>query len=200
MIVRNENTTMCCSYVVLLVIASIGCTTSVHPLLLKEDLSVDIDLSGEWIRHSPVAPGEAKEVRRMILKRVGDTAVYDVKGEDGEQVFDALQVGKVGSIRIGELRGGPRDGHSPFESGLPLYGFARFEIVNDDLQVFPVNDVEILRRLTERKASYLVHESGPGAEWVIITATTTELQSLIKAFADDIFASSPIVFKRTTGK
>jgi len=86
----------CIVLVLLLVIANVGCTTSVHPLLLKDDLSTDVDLSGEWSRHATDLPAQDNEKSRVILKRVGDTAVYDVKGEDGEPVV----IGSA-SLRVG---------------------------------------------------------------------------------------------------
>jgi len=72
--------------------------------------------------------------------------------------------------------------------------------MNDELKIYPINDPELRRRLSEKKLAYLLYEPGPGEEWLVITATTAELQSLIKSSADSIFARSPIVFKRIRAK
>lgn len=178
---------LCC----LSVLLSSGCTYSVHPILLKSDQTTDIDLSGTWALKPE--PTERSDWCRFSMQSVDRGANY-VGAIDGGKRFTA-RIGKLGADRF--LQFSMAEQKSP-ESGLlssvPVYVIARFEVVDDELRIFPVGQNRAIPWFDGHNIHYRLIDTG--VRHCVLTDDTPTLQKLLKDHGDELFAKTGLIFTR----
>ena len=182
---------------VLIVAAASGCTFSVHPILNTDDLTTDIDLTGTW-KHA-VAEGETEpdDPEKWTLQGFANNSSYDATGNHSPQEF-IVDVGRLGEQRYLQFTRSDRSlsDDSPILSGVPVYGFARFELEGDELRVYPIRDQTVGDLLTKHAVPFRIFAPSDMGRWCIITAETRVLQQLIGEQSDLLFATEPTVLRR----
>ena len=180
---------------VLSVIVLSGCTSSVHPILTNADFTKDVNLSGTWRQHSQ--PDTHRNPAPFVIEADGynRNASYDVVAAGQEFT---LQIGRIGDGRYMQFIRSDLmpEKANPFLASLPVYGFARFERKGEELRVYPINDRIIRKLLKNADLPYRNYAPGDMREWCILTAQTSELQTLIRESGKEMFSNSPLVFRR----
>jgi hypothetical protein len=189
------------SFLVVLGLATLlpGCTYSVYPILTDADLTKDLDLSGTWRQDTPPGKDDDKKTAGYSFEvAADDTSRYFVlpEGMDAEDELD-LRIGKIGDRRFLQfIRSNfPVENGGPL-SGLPVYGFARFETRGDELRVFSIDHRQVRKLLLKNDIPFRVYDQGRMYPWIVLTAQTAELQSLIRDSGGKLFRKSPVTFRR----
>ena len=184
-------------FIVVCAIATSGCTFSVHPILTKDDLTKDVDLSGTWER---VVPPDAKSSLQPVvvsLDGYDENTSYDAEYKQTAQEFE-LEVGKIGEQRYLQFTRFDLSlqDDAPLLARLPVYGLARFEVQGDELHVFAVDDQAVRKLLKKNDIAFRDYHPTDMLEWCVISEDTTALQKLIREHGDDLFVTQPTVFRR----
>lgn len=184
---RVRTLVLCCLSILLFT----GCTYSVHPILLESDQTTDIDLSGTW-----AMPAKSQE-RRGRLE-------FSIQSADGGANYvGVIDGGKPFAARIGKLA----DAHylqlSPHEptrkepgllSSIPVHLIARFEVVNDELRIFPIGHDNAIPWFDEHKVSHRLIDTV--VKHCVLTDDTPTLQKLFKDHGDKLFSKTGLTFTR----
>lgn len=183
--------------IVVLAIALSGCTFSVHPILKERDLTKDVDLSGTWKQQVPPDAKPEFTPIEVSLEGYDDNSLYDAEYKNTAQEFD-VRIGRIGDRRVVQfirsdllLRN-----ESPVLARLPVYGFARFEMKDKELHLFPVHDQGVRKLLQRNDVAFRNYHPSDMLEWCIISDRTSVLQKLIHDHGDDLFKKTPAVFRR----
>ncbi len=177
-----------------------GCAFSVQPILTKDDLTRDLDLSGIWTQQPPPDAKPDFEPIKISLEGYDENTSYDAIYQNAKQEFD-LRVGKIGEqrylqfIRTDLLLGDD----APVLAKLPVYGFARFELKGDELHVFPTHTQglqKVHKLLQKHDVAFRDYRSTDMLYWCIITDRTSVLQKLVRDHGDELFQEQPYVFRR----
>jgi len=186
-------------YWMILALALSGCTFSIHPVLTKDDLTKDVDLSGEWERVPPASDTSNSEPYVVVLAGFDSNSAYDAEWKYVAQEFD-VRVGKIGDQRILQFIRSDlllKD-DAPVLAKLPVYGFARFELQGNELRVFPVDDRGVRKLLGRQDIAFRDYKPTDMLEWCVISERTSRLQQLIREHGDALFHKEPQRFRRTT--
>ena len=186
------------SFLIVLGLAAVlpGCTYSVYPILTDADLTKDLDLSGTWRQDTSPGKGGDKKTAVISFEDYSDNTSYYVVSEGSAYELD-LCIGKIGDRRLLQfIRSDFSDENGGPLAGLPVYGFARFETRGDELRVFFIDDQQVRKLLRKKDIPFRVYDQDPMYQWVVLTAQTAELQSLIRESGDELFRKSPITFRR----
>ena len=182
-----------------LLIFAPGCTLSVHPVLKKADLSQDVDLSGTWKQRQPSSTDPKWQPMVITCQGYDDHSVYDAVYQKGGQEFE-LQLGKIDSKRYLQFVRSDLtlEKEHPVLSRVPVYGFARFEVkTKNELYVYPlIFDRDVRKVLQREKMPYLDYKPSDMLEWCVITASTAQIQELIRKKGDELFENKPVIFDR----
>jgi hypothetical protein len=176
-----------------------GCTFSIHPVLTKDDLTKDVDLSGQWERVPPPSDKSNSDPYVVVLEGFDSNTAYDAVLKNFDQEFE-VRVGKIGDQRILQLVRSDlllKD-DAPVLAKLPVYGFARFELKGDELRVFPVDDQGVRSLLGRQDIAFRDYKPSDMLEWCVISERTSRLQKLIREHCDALFRKEPQQFRRTT--
>jgi hypothetical protein len=195
-----------------------GCisSSSVHPILTDDDLSHDVDLVGMW-RQVDLDKDQG-EHQPFTLEGWDDNARYDMtltfskseqetrseRRQKGYPVIPAeydVTVGKIDDILLLQARrselitGGPS-----FFEGVVTYTFARFELKDDVLLVYTINDQALETLLPKTTMSHFMHKPSDWARNIVITESTKRVQQFLKEYHETIFHSKPLKLQRVTSK
>lgn len=178
-----------------------GCTCSVYPVLTDDNLTNDVDLTGTWREEAQGKPNDRSQPAVVSLEGYADHTSYDLTTSDVSADFE-LQVGRLGEHRILQFvrQDSPAGYTSSVLTGLPVYRMARFELRDDQLLVFPVRDEKVIELLRRHKIDHRIHSPAPPVEWVVMTATTRELQTLVRDAAPELFRKSPVIYRRISSE
>lgn len=195
----------------LVVLGSTGCicTTTIHPLLTEKDHLHDSDLSGTW--HQVVAKGKQPQVPDFTCEGWDKNACYDVtialpkpeaeakapRGKELPTRYDMV-AGKIGDLKLLQIRRSELDTGGPsFYEGVVAYTFARFELKDDQLLIYPIDNGSLERWLPKSDIHYLMHKPDDWAQNIVLTDSTPELQAFVKQHHDIIFIKAPLQFERS---
>ena len=195
-----------------------GCisSSSVHPILTDDDLSHDVNLNGTW-RQVELEKGQG-EHQPFNLEGWDDNGRYDLtltfsqseqktrseRQKKGFSVIPAeydVTVGKIDGISLLQARrselitGGPS-----FFEGVVTYTFARFEVKDDVLLVYTINDQALETLLPKTTMSHFMHKPSDWARNIVITEPTTQVQRFLEEHHQMIFHSKPLRFQRVATK
>ena len=198
-----------------LLLVSVGCTYSLHPLLAPSDLTEEYDLSGVWSTMVEVSDTEHKELRVELVARSRST--YGLTFQQGAEMFFGLtenrpangtkkdhpipkewqlQIGKLGGKHYIQLITDPDLSESPFVGGVPVYLLARVEVDGDQLKVYHLDDANAADLADRIDLPRIVHELGGAAEFTTLTMSTKELQRVITHHGDKLFQKKPMTYRR----
>ena len=197
-------------------VAFSGCisSSSVHPILTDVDLTHHVNLSGTW-RQVSLEEGQGTH-RPFTLEGWDDNGRYDMtltfseseqqarseRRQKGYPVIPAeydVAVGKVENIPLLQARrselvtGGPS-----FFEGVVTYTFARFEIKDDLLLVYTINDQALETLLPKTTMSHFMHKPSDWARNIVITEPTKRVHQFLKEHHETVFHSKPLQFQRVT--
>jgi hypothetical protein len=204
------------SVVVCLALSGCISSSSVHPILTDDDLIHHVNLSGTW-RQVNLEEGQG-EHRPFTLEGWDDNGRYDMtltfskseqqarseRQQKGYPVIPAeydVAVGKVEDIPLLQARrselvtGGPS-----FFEGVVTYTFARFELKDDMLLVYTINDQALETLLPKTTMSHFMHKPSDWARNIVITEPTTRVHQFLKEHHRTVFHSKPLNFQRVTAK
>lgn len=199
-----------------LLVASAGCTYTVHPLLKKQDLTGDVDLSGRWKMEltgseTQVAAGQGdgrgqKQQIPLTLEK-HDRSTYDVyldeqfQKEVGKGNWPeawTLQIGKVGNETYGQLI--PRESRPgpPLFSGVPVYYLMRIELSDDTREVrfHPMLDNASDALAEYEKLPHITHEPSVFVRLTVFTGNSSDLQKMVTEHGKTLFSPRPVVLRR----
>ena len=166
-----------------------GCLQpSLHPLFTEKDLVFDPALIGAWV-------GE-NEKETWILQKAGDHT-YDLfyEGERDSAKFEAhlVRLGKFEFLDIYPEEPDIKNGF--YKSHLILaHTFSRIWRDGDTLRTAMLNP-DWLKDMIARKKLKIAHERLH--DWIVLTASTKELQKFILKYAEDVNAfPDPAEFHR----
>jgi hypothetical protein len=161
---------------------------SLHPLYHTDDLIVKTELIGTW--------QNGDDGKTLIVIDTLDTDTYYFEIIDGKDTIEF----KMGLL---ELNGQyfidlfPHDNCSLFDGGdcyslenmfrnyIPAHTFMKFDFVNDEI-ILTEFDNDRLINLFQQNRIRLAHEMpGDDEDYVVITASTDELQKFITHYAND---------------
>lgn len=174
-----------------------GCTFSVHPILNKQDLTTDVDLTGTWKQQLPADAKPRSSPAVVTLEGFDNNTSYDATYTNHAQDYE-VQVGKIGEQRY--LQGMRLDlslkNDSPVLARVPVYSFAKFEIEGDELRIYVVNDRQVRALLKNNDIAFRDYKPSDMLEWCIITERTSRIQDVIREQGDELFQKQPTVFHR----
>lgn len=181
----------------LFVAVASGCTFSVHPILNADDLTTDVDLSGTWRQVDDDGNGDEDQPEHLTLQGFANNSSYDFTSDRMPQEF-VLEVGKLGEQRYLQFTRSDLSlaDDSPILSGVPVFGFARFELEGDELRVYPIRDQAVGDLLTKHAIPFRIFAPSDMTKWCIITAHTNTLQQFVREHGDQLFAEQPTVLRR----
>lgn len=187
-----------------------------HPILVDPDLTHDVNLNGTW-RQVELEQGQGGH-GPFTLEGWDDNARYDMtltfskseqqarleRRQKGYPVIPAeydVTVGKIDDIQLLQARrselttGGPS-----FFEGVVTYTFARFELKDDALLVYTINDQALEALLPKTTMSHFMHKPSDLARNMVITESTKRVQQFLKEHHKTIFHSKPLKFQRVAAK
>lgn len=206
-----------------------GCVRSVYPILKDEQVIHSNALAGVWdmqvqktgeqkkvrlFPESEIPPRQLSEhvpeydphSNRYIVPKGGYRVVVS-KDLDPDGKFDVLNVrlGNIGSMSIAEFTaplthmdddglGRPDD-----FMFLPMYGFARVDIVSDDhLRIWPANLTWFAKYLSEHPDELEVLSADPNS--LTLSAKTDSLQAFLLKHADEkeLWMQEPVELVRSS--
>lgn len=199
----------------ILCLAVSGCisSSSVHPILTDEDLSHDIDLNGSWRQIDSNGAGS-----QFTLEGWDGNARYDMtlnftQADDDARSERERKGGKVipaeYDIAIGEL-----DGHRflqarrselitggpSFFEGVVTYAFAKFDLKDDVLLVYTINDQALENLLPKTTMAHFMHKPSDWAKNIVLTESTARVQEFLKEHHKSLFHSNPHQYRRVRAK
>ena len=189
-----------------------GCvsSSSVHPILLEEDLSHDVGFNGTW-QQIDVKEGQ-HQLPEFTCEGWDENARYDLvlkmpgpdNAQKGQKVIPAeydVAVGKLAGERFLQARrsesitGGPS-----FFEGVVTYTFAKFNITDDVLLLYPINDQALETLLPKATMVHFTHKPSDWARNIVITESTPRLQQFLIQHHESLFYSTPLKFRRIPTK
>ena len=164
-------------------ISMVGCGVfSIHPLYYNEDLIVNDELIGIWqnnqdgdfIRIDTIADKKY----RFLWYDEEDTIFYEAGliKLDKHYFFDIFPYDDGGSIK-------PNIGDNMFRNYIPVHSFTKLDFGNNTLTMAEFDSKRLITLFKENKVR-LAHEL-PEDEYVVITASTKDLQKFISRYADE---------------
>ena len=192
------------------------CSSSVHPILTDADLIRDVDLNGTW-RQIDV-PEKQGPPYEFTLSGWDGNSRYDMtlltfqedeqsrlerekKGGKAIPVEYEVAIGKLGKHRFLQARrsesitGGPS-----FFEGVVTYTFAKFELRDDALLVYTLDEVGLEKLLPKSTMAHLKHKPSDLASNIVITESTPRVQEFVKQNHQTVFRSEPVKFRRLPAK
>ena len=167
-----------------------GCTYSVHPILLESDQTTDIDLSGTWALKSE--PSERSDWCKFSVQSVDGGANYAGATDDGKRLTG--RIGKLGDDRFLQLSIHEQHAETPgLLSSVPVYVIARFDVVDDELHIFPFVPDRAIPWFDEHKVPYRLVDD---VRHCVLTDDTAALQTLLKDHGDKLFSATGFTFTR----
>jgi len=162
-----------------------GCKIfSLYPLYHEEDLIVKTELIGIWQMDS----SENNYIRIDTLQdELYTFSILDSKDtvnyamgllELNNQYFIDLWALEVGNYEMWELMG---------RNFIPVHTFMKFDFIDNEITITPF-DIKRLIKLFKENKIRLAHEFPWGKEdddYVVITASTSDLQKFIARYAND---------------
>ncbi len=200
-----------------LCLAISGCfSSSVHPILTVDDLIHDVDLSGKW-RQIDVTEKQGPP-HEFTLAGWDRNGRYDMtllnfkedeqsrlereqKGGKAIPVEYEVAIGKLGNHRFLQARRSESiTGPVSFFDGVVTYTFAKFELQNDVLLVYTINDVALRDLLPRTTVAHFMHKPGDLITDIVITESTPGVQEFLKQHHQSVFHSEPAKFRRSPAK
>ncbi len=190
----------------MLSLALTGCSSSVHPLLTDQDLSRDLDLNGKW--HQIKVEEHRQQIPDFTCEGYDDNSKYDLmlgmgrpqKLREGQKVIPSeydLAIGKIDGTRYLQLsRSEMIAGGPSFFEGVVTYTFAKIELQENLLLVYPINDQALETLLPKTKMSHLMHKPSDLARNIVITESTSRLQRFLRTHGARLFDPRPLTFQR----
>ncbi|QDV31556.1 hypothetical protein Spb1_35010 [Planctopirus ephydatiae] len=200
----------------ILCLAIVGCSSSVHPILTDTDLVHDTDLNGTWrqiditdeqnLQYEFTLAGYDRNGRynMTLLNLKEDERSRARSVQNGEESlpteFEAA-IGKLGEQRFLQVRrsesitGGPS-----FLEGVVTYTFAKFELHDDVLHVFTIDDLALEKLLAQTMMAHLKHKPSDLVPNIVITESTSRVQEFLKQHHQTVFHSKPVKFRRISAK
>jgi hypothetical protein len=170
-----------------------ACVPSIHPLYTEHDLVFDPALVGVWSE-------DEKADETWAFEKSGDQAykaIYSEKGKTGEFDVHLLKLGDTLFLDFYPQDDGikqmDRNDFYRFHF-LPVHTFARVSLSGATLEM-GFFDADWLKNLLEEKPKAIRHERR-GADGIILTASTKELQKFVLDHADEAFGDKPTALKR----
>ena len=200
-----------------LCLAISGCySSSIHPILTDKDLIHDVDLNGKW-RQIDVTEKQGPPYEFTLAGYDGngryDLTLHNFQEDERSRLereqkggkaipaeYEAA-IGKLGEHRFLQARrsetitGGPS-----FFEGVVTYAFAKFELKDDVLLVYTINDVELERLLPKTTLAHFRHKPGDLVPDIVITESTLRVQEFLKQHHQTVFRREPAKFRRLSAK
>ncbi len=199
-----------------LCLAISGCfSSSVHPILTDDDLIHDVDLNGTW-RQIDVTEKQGPSYEFSLAGYDGNSR-YDMtllnfkedersrleREQKGGKAIPAeyeVAIGKLG--KHGFLQGRRSEsitGPVSFFDGVVTYTFAKFELQDDVLLVYIVNDQALENLLPKTKLAHFMHKPTDPRN-IVITESTPRVQEFLKQHHQTVFHGEPLKFRRSPAK
>ena len=191
-----------------------GCfsSSSVHPILTDDELQDGFDLNGTW-QQVEMQQGQAgfpsftlagwdqnRRYDMTLLLSEAEEKSRAARRQKDEPVIPSeydLMIGKLDQISLLQARRSEKiTGGPSFFAGVVTYTFAKFELQDDLLLVYFVDDQQLETLLPKTTLSYFMHEPSDWARNIVITDPTARLQQFIKEHHQKIFATRPLKFRR----
>ena len=171
-------------------------TPSIHPLASDDTKATDPALVGTWAK-----PDADRDEAVYTIARAGENYALSVEDRDPKKPekwdFEVRLV-QLGKDRFVDVQPPEADRDKIDEKWsslfIPAHLFARYEIEGDTLKVW-ILDKEWLRKSLASGAIKLPH-TGIDHDWVLITASTPELQAFFREHARDADAFDLTELKR----
>ncbi len=165
-----------------------SCTIfSLHPLYHEEDLLMESSIEGMW---TEVDEGDAF----VYLEKMDDKMYLFRYMEEQDEKYDIVELDTV-SFEAGLLKVGEHyfldlypyydkedEGWYLFRNFVPTHSFLKIEWENDRMALY-LFDYDRMKKLFEQNRIRIKHEMLD--DFIVITASTEELQRFIRKYADD---------------
>lgn len=201
----------------ILCLAIVGCSSSsVHPILTDADLIRDVDLNGTWrqfdVTEKQGPPyeftlsgwdGNARYDMTLLNFQEDERSRLEREQKEGKAIPVEYEVaiGKLAkhhflqARRSESITGGPS-----FFEGVVTYTFAKFELRDDALLVYTIDDVALEKLLRKTTTAHLMHKPSDLAPNMVITESTPRVQEFLKQHHQTVFRSEPVKFGRLPAK
>jgi len=193
----------------------LGCisSSSVHPILTDDDLLHDVDLNGTWQQIEVKEKEQGFRIPDFRCDGWDDNARYNLtvvktcpqqkfrKGKKEMPLQYDVAIGSIADDKFLQLRrselitGGPS-----FYEGIVTHTFAKFDVKDDVLLVYPINDHALETLLPDTTMAHLMHKPSDWARNIVITESTPRLKEFLEAHGEILFFSQPLKFRRVKPK
>ncbi len=184
---KNQRITLSAIYLALFVLVS-GCGIfSIHPLFHQQDLIVETKLIGTWKEASDDdlwiridTTSEKRYLFTIIDKEDTINLVMGLLQLQGQYFIDLFPDGDCSFFDGGDCLAL----ENMLKNYIPVHTFMKFEMKGGEIYLTEF-DNERLIDLFEQNRIRLAHEQPKDADYVVITASTNDLQKFITRYAND---------------
>lgn len=169
-----------------------GCIPSVHPLYNEDDLVFNSEILGEWIE-------EGSEVKWVFEAAKDNSYVLRIT-ENGKLSNIDLHLVQLGEYLFFDFYPGDND-HIKDMNGylslqfIPVHTFAKVNITPEYIEVYRL-DPSWLEGIIKDDPSQIKHEKTK--EYLLLTASTEELQRFILAYAalEEMYLEKEVLYRK----